>query len=160
MSEIKSTVLPITGMTCSNCARTIDLNVSKLNGVKEARVDFAGEKLILEFDPFLISEKDIIANVHRIGYGVATGKVELPVTGLQDHTDAMSLGKILSKQNGVLTASVGFGTERVMLEYIPGMTSISELAEVIRKAGFDIIQVGDSEEVEDVEAKVRASELN
>ena len=160
MSDIKSSVLPVTGMTCSNCARTIDLNVSKLNGVKEARVDFAGEKLVLEFDPLVISEKDIIACVQRIGYGVATGKVELPVTGLQDHTDALSLGKILSRQNGVLAASVGFGTERVILEYIPGMTSISELAEVIRKAGFDIIQVGETEEVEDVEAKVRASELN
>jgi len=160
MSELKSSVLPVTGMTCSNCARTIDLNVSKLKGIKEARVDFAGEKLIVEFDPSLISEKDIIACIQRIGYGVATGKVELPVTGLQDHTDAMSLGKILSRQNGVLAASVGLGTERVILEYIPGMTSISELAEVIRKAGFDIIQVGDTEEVEDVEAKVRASELS
>ncbi|HEX7584442.1 MAG TPA: heavy metal translocating P-type ATPase [Prolixibacteraceae bacterium] len=159
MSVIKSSVLPVTGMTCSNCARAIDLNVNKLPGVKDAHVDFAGEKLVMEFDPALITEKEIISSIHRIGYGVATGKVDLPVTGLQDHTDAMSLEKILAKQNGVLAASVGYGTERIVLEYIPGMTSISELAEVIRKSGFDIVQVSDTEEVEDVEAKVRASEL-
>ena len=39
------------------------------------------------------------------------------------------------------------------------MTSIAELAAVIRKAGFDIVQAGETEEMEDVEAKVRASEL-
>ena len=162
MSVIKTSVLPVTGMTCSNCARAIDLNVAKLPGVKDAHVDFAGEKLILEFDPSMISEKEVIASVHRIGYGVATGKLELPVTGLQDATDALTLEKILARQNGVLAVSVGYGNERIILEYIPGMTSISELAGVIRKSGFDIVQVSDTDHEasgEDVEAKVRASEL-
>ena len=40
------------------------------------------------------------------------------------------------------------------------MTSIAELAEVIQKTGFDIVQVEDSEEVEDIETKIRASELS
>ena len=67
--------------------------------------------------------------------------------------------KLLAKQNGVLTGSVSYGTERASLEYIPGMTSIAELAVVIRKAGFDLVQVGEAEELEDVEAKVRAAEI-
>jgi len=157
--NIKTSVLPVTGMTCINCARAIGLNVNKLSGVKDASIDFASEKLTIEFDPTIISEKDIIACIHRIGYGVATGKTELPVTGLQDLTDARNLEKILTKQNGVLTASVTYGTERITLEYIPGMTSIAELAQVIRTAGFDIVQVGETEEFEDVEAQVRAAEL-
>jgi len=157
--NIKTSVLPITGMTCTNCARAIGLNVNKLSGVKDASIDFASEKLTIEFDPTIISEKDIIACIHRIGYGVATGKTELPVTGLQDLTDARNLEKILTKQNGVLTASVAYGTERITLEYIPGMTSIAELAQVIRTAGFDIVQVGETEKFEDVEAQVRAAEL-
>ena len=155
----KSSVLPVTGMTCSNCARIIGLNVGKLTGVKNSHVDFAGEKLNVEFDPSSTSEKEIIACIHRIGYGVATGKLELPVIGLQDATDALSLEKILIKQNGVLAASVGYGTERLILEYIPGMTSIAELAGVIRKSGFDIVQAGDAGEIEDLETKVRATEL-
>ena len=40
------------------------------------------------------------------------------------------------------------------------MTSIAELAAVIRKAGFDLVQVGEAESLEDVEAKVRAAEVN
>ena len=152
--------MPVTGLTCTNCAATIGTNVLKLPGVEGANVDFASEKLNISFDPSKISEKEIIACVRRIGYGVATGKLELPITGLQDNTDALTLEKILLRQNGLVAASVGYGTERVTLEYIPGMTSIAELTGIIRKAGFDIVLAAETEELEDVEVKVRASELN
>ena len=157
--NIKTSVLPVTGMTCTNCSRAINLNVSKLSGVQDASIDFASEILTVGFDPSQITERQIIACIQHIGYAVAIGKTDLPVTGLQDLTDAHNLEKILAKQNGVLAASVAYGTERAALEYIPGMTSIAELAQVIRSAGFDVVQVSGAEEVEDVEAKVRAAEL-
>ena len=159
MMKTRSVILPVTGMTCVNCAAAISVNVGRLPGVEDASVDFAGERLNVTFDANKISEKEIIDCVRKIGYGVATGKVELPVTGLQDQTDALTLEKIVSGQNGVLDVAVSFGTEHIHLEYIPGMTGIAELAEVIRKAGFEIVQVGESEEVEDVEARFRESEL-
>ena len=160
MMNTKIVILPVTGMTCVNCAAAIGVNVSKLPGVEDASVDFAGERLNVTFDSDKINEKDIIACLRKIGYGVAIGKLELPVTGLQDQTDALTLEKILVKQNGVLDVAVSYGTEHVILEYIPGMTTVAELAGVIRKAGFDIIQVEEYEEVEDIEAEVRKNELN
>jgi Cu+-exporting ATPase len=158
--NIKTSVLPVTGMSCTNCARGIGLNVGKLPGVKDARVDFASEKIIVEFDRSQTSEKDIIACIKRLGYGVAVGKTDLPVTGLQDHTDATTLEKVLIKQNGVLAVNVSYGTDHVSIEYIPGTTSIAELATVIRKTGFDIIQPSQVEQIDDVEAQIRAAELN
>ncbi len=158
--NIKTSVLPVTGMTCTNCARAINQNVGKLPGIKEANIDFASEKLTVEFDPSLITERDIITCIQHIGYGVAIGKTDLPITGLQDQTDANSLEKILTRQNGVLTVNVSFGTEHAALEYIPGVTSIAELAVVIRKAGFDLVQPDQILEIEDVETQIRAQELN
>jgi P-type Cu+ transporter len=156
----KSVIMPVTGMSCSNCALTIESKMRKVAGVNEAVVDFAGEKLNIVYDPSRISENDIVASVKRIGYGVATGKLELPVTGMQDNTDALTLEKILLRQNGVLSCNVNYGAEHLMVEFIPGMTGIAELAGLIRKAGFDIVQAGESEEIEDVEAMVRSKELN
>jgi len=147
-------------MSCTNCANAIATNVRKLPGVSEANIDFASEKLNIFFDPAKLSEKEIIACVHRIGYGVATGKIELPITGLQDNTDALTLEKILSKQNGLIEAKVGYGNERATLEYIPGMTTIAELTKVIRKAGFDVVVAAETDVLEDIEAKVRIAELN
>ena len=159
MSNFKSATLPVTGLTCVNCASKVESSVRKLPGVRDANVDFAGERLNVTFDPVQLNEKDIIACIHAIGYSVAIGKIELPITGVADHTGALTLEKMILTQNGVLAASVNYNTGHVVLEYIPGMTSIAELAEVIRNAGFDIVQAGGSMEIVDVEASVRASEL-
>jgi len=159
MMSMKSVIMPVTGMSCSNCALTIESKMRKVPGVSEATVDFAGEKLNIVFDDSQLSEKEIISTVKKIGYGIATGKLELPVTGMQDVTDANTLEKTLLRQNGILSCGVNYSSERILIEFIPGMTGIAEIAGIIRKAGFDIVQAGESEEIEDVEVKVRASEL-
>src|SRR5512136_2298378 len=159
MAEVKQVTMPVTGMTCANCSATIERNVRKLDGVKVANVNLALEKLTVEFDPSLLDERGIIARVQKVGYGVATGKAELPITGLRDSNDAVTLEKLLAKQNSVLAATVSFGTERATIEYIPGMVSIADLAAVIRKAGYDVVQAGEAEEMQDVEAQARASEV-
>ena len=160
MAEVKSVTLPVTGMTCANCATTIERNVRKLPGVSVANVNLANEKLTVAFDPAQLDERGIMTRVERIGYGIPTGKIELPITGLRDNSDALALEKALSRQNGVLAATVSYGTERAALEYIPGLASIDELAAAIRKAGFDLVQAGESESIEDAEAKVRAAEVS
>ena len=159
MGEVRNVTMPVIGMTCANCSAAIERNVRKLPGINVANVNLANEKLTVEFDSTLLNEQEIIEKVEKIGYGIAIGKAELPITGLSDNSDAVSLEKLLVKQNGVLTATVSLGTERVSLSYIPGMSSISELAAVIRKAGYDLVQVGESEQLEDVEAKVRSQEI-
>ncbi|MDD4923025.1 MAG: heavy metal translocating P-type ATPase, partial [Bacteroidales bacterium] len=159
MKNAKTSIMPVTGLSCSNCALAIELKTRKLPGVWDAHVDFASEKLTIIFDPEQLSEKDIITSVTQLGYGVPIGKTELPITGMQDQTDANILEKLLNQQNGVLTASVNTASDHAILEYIPGMTSIAELAIVIRKAGFDFVQDGQAEEMEDAEAQMRTSEL-
>ena len=159
MASLKTITLPVTGLTCSNCALAIDLNVRKLPGIDKANVDLTGEKLIVTFDPSHLGEQDIVACVRRIGYDVAIGKVELSVSGINDPADALTLEKILARQQGVLSCSVNYGTQHADIEFIPGMTGVADLADIIRKAGFDLVPASVSEEMEGVEAKVRASEL-
>ena len=160
MAQTKNITLPVTGMTCANCAATIERNVRKLPGVDVANVNLASEKLTVVFDPAQLDEHGIIARVERIGYGIPTGSVELPITGLRDNSDALTLEKLLARQEGVLAASVSYGTERATLQFIPGLTSIAELARTVRKAGFDLVQAGEAESIEDAEAHVRAAEVN
>ncbi len=160
MTELKNITMPVTGMTCANCAAAIERNVRKLPGISIANVNLASEKLTVSFDPAQLTENGIIEKIEKIGYGVAIGKAELPVTGLRDNSDALALEKLLARQNGVLAAGVSYGTERITISYIPGMNSISELASLIRKAGYDLVQLSDAEELEDVEAKIRMQETN
>ncbi len=159
MAEVKQVTFPVTGMTCANCAAAIERNVRKLPGVDIANVNLASEKLTVAFDPTQLDEQGIITRVEHIGYGIPIGKVELPITGLRDNSDALTLEKLLARQEGVLAAGVSYGTERAALQYIPGLTSIAELARIVRKAGFDLVQAGEAESIEDAEAHVRAAEV-
>lgn len=124
MADVKSTTLPVTGMTCANCAATIERNVRRLSGVDVANVNLANEKLTVTYDPSVLDERGIIARVERIGYGVPLGNVELPITGLRDNSDAVALEKVLARQPGVLAAGVSYGTERASLQYIPGRSPL------------------------------------
>ncbi|MCK9225189.1 MAG: cadmium-translocating P-type ATPase [Candidatus Muirbacterium halophilum] len=65
---MKSNTLNIVGMTCSSCAKTIEKSVKKLNGVKSANVNFATEKLSVEYNQNVINLDDIKNTVKNAGY--------------------------------------------------------------------------------------------
>lgn len=62
----------ISGMHCTNCARTIEKSISKINGIHDVRVNFAAEKALVsgEFD-----DSEVIQAVKHAGY-VATAHNE------------------------------------------------------------------------------------
>lgn len=47
--------LTITGMTCASCANAVERGVSKVQGVSSANVNFATEKLTLNYDSELVT---------------------------------------------------------------------------------------------------------
>ncbi len=54
--------LPITGMTCANCAATIERSLNKLDGVEVATVNLASERATIGFDPAQVGQNEIIIN--------------------------------------------------------------------------------------------------
>ncbi|MGD2046039.1 MAG: heavy metal translocating P-type ATPase, partial [Gemmatimonadota bacterium] len=62
--------LPITGMTCANCAATVERTLRKTSGVSEAAVNYATERATVHFDPDEVSLEQLGAAVERAGYGV------------------------------------------------------------------------------------------
>jgi Cu+-exporting ATPase len=65
----KETKLGLSGMHCSSCAVIIERSLKSLPGVVKARVNFASEKALVEFDTDKASEKDLINTVVKAGYG-------------------------------------------------------------------------------------------
>lgn len=62
--------LPITGMTCTNCANTIQRRLKKTDGVLDANVNFASEKASVTYAPGAITRADLVAAVRQAGYDV------------------------------------------------------------------------------------------
>jgi Cu+-exporting ATPase len=63
--------LPITGMTCANCAATVERTLNKkVNGVVQANVNFATERASVEYIPGVASVASMIEAIEKAGYGV------------------------------------------------------------------------------------------
>ncbi len=62
--------LPLVGMTCANCAGTIERRLNKTEGVLEAHVNYASEKASVTFTPGATSRAELVAAVRKAGYDV------------------------------------------------------------------------------------------
>ena len=62
--------MPVTGMTCVNCAQTIERTLKRLDGVVSANVNLATERASVEYLPGAISLAAIQQAIRDVGYDV------------------------------------------------------------------------------------------
>ena len=62
--------LPVSGMTCAACARTIERTLANTAGVERARVNLATSTATVEYHPSRVQVADFIAAIEGLGYGV------------------------------------------------------------------------------------------
>ncbi len=62
--------LPLIGMTCANCANSIERALNKVDGVIEATVNFASERATVTFAPGATDRAALTAAVRKAGYDV------------------------------------------------------------------------------------------
>jgi Cu+-exporting ATPase len=68
VSTSRTSIFVLKGMTCTNCAKTIEKGVAKLGGVDAASVNFAAEKLSVVYDSARVQSNELIAKVAELGY--------------------------------------------------------------------------------------------
>ncbi len=141
--------IQITGMTCVNCAATIEKGLAETPGVEKASVSFASEKASVEYDPAKVDLVKLKDTISGLGYGVATRKSIFPVGGM---TCAACVGRVeeaLASVPGVVSASVNLGSEKATVEYTEG-TSFADLKQAVEDAGYEL--GAEAERLEDVTA--------
>ena len=155
----KQVSLPVTGMTCANCSLTVERNLKRMDGVAEAAVNLATEKATVTYDPAAVTEGQFLALIRDIGYDVPTAKAELPVTGMTCANCASTIERTLGRLGGVVAASANYASERVSVEYLPGVVSLAAIQQAIRDAGYDVVVAAEGEAAEDVERAAREAEI-
>src|SRR4030042_3456734 len=132
----KEVVLPVTGMTCANCAMTIERSLSKAQGVKEARVNLASEKAVVVYDPSLVRSEGLVNSIREAGYDVVTARIELPLTGVTSANCVQNVERALRKVEGVIRAEVNLATEKATVEYVPALVTLEPLRRARGEAGY------------------------
>jgi Cu+-exporting ATPase len=157
----REVVLPIIGMTCANCARTVERALKRAPGVVEASVNFAAEQAVVLFDPSAADLRQAVERVRAAGYEVATATVELPIRGMADANDARAVERILHRIPGVLEAAVNLATESARVTMIVGVASVRDLIRAVRDAGYEVTEAAEALEGagEDAEQAAREAEM-
>ena len=79
VSSIEERTFILEGMSCATCAKNIEDTISSLDGIEEAVVNFATEKMVVKFDKEKLSVAEIEKKVEEAGY-----KARLEIDDLVD----------------------------------------------------------------------------
>ncbi len=131
-------------MTCAACAQRIEKTVRKLDGIAQASVNLASEKLFVEYDGAAARLSAIAEAVSKIGYEVvekpASQSATFPIGGMTCAACAQRVEKAVKKLPGVENASVNFATERATVAYRPQEVRLSAIRGAIEAAGYQALQ--------------------
>ncbi len=151
--------LPITGMTCSACERNVDRALNRTEGVTEAVVNVATDNASVHYDPSVTNTAQLVQAVRDSGYGVATAKVELPITGMTCAMCEKNVNRALSRPAGVLDVHVNLATEKASITYVPGAVRRSDLIKAVEDAGYGVVDTAGMDAPDDAERKAREEEI-
>ncbi len=157
--ETRKAIIPVKGMTCVNCAAAIQKDISKLAGVKNANVNFANEKAVVEFDPTAVGLERFVANIRELGYRAVTETVTIPIIDL-DVSRAAELEEVASAIDGALKSMLNPTAGTIKIEYIPGQIGLRDIRKTLEKAGFRLPQQAEGRSALDIEKEAREKELS
>jgi len=159
----KQLTVPVIGMTCANCVKAVERNAKKVQTVDAAAVNFASEKLTIDYDPAISNSQevlaDVISRVEKAGYQVPTEHAEIALLGMTCANCANTIQRRLNKVEGVVSAEVNYASEKATVAYVPGAATYSDLVAAVRKAGYDVVETEAGTEPEDAETAAREAEV-
>jgi Cu+-exporting ATPase len=134
-------VLPISGMTCASCVAHVEEALSGVPGVERAVVNLATERATVAYDSERVGTARLVQAVRESGYDVPEETIVLPIAGMTCASCVAHVEEALQRVEGVLSASVNLATERATVIYIPGVADRGRLAQAVREAGYDVVDV-------------------
>ncbi|HEX8683526.1 MAG TPA: heavy metal translocating P-type ATPase [Ardenticatenaceae bacterium] len=156
--------IPVQGMTCASCVRTVERNLQKVPGVQQATVNLATERATVTYDPAQAKVGDLVQKVRDIGYEVPTATVTLPTQGMTCASCVATVERNLKKLPGVLNADVNLATLRSTVTYVPTEVTPRDIRRKIIDIGYespDLEAAGETTDdaLRDREREARAAEL-
>ena len=113
--------LPLTGMSCAACARSIENQLSATPGVATAHVNFATSTATVEFDPARAAVRDLVGAIEELGYGVSQPEAGVDV-------EEQSRQREYSALQRRLLLAAGFSVPVVVLGMWPGLMQLRSMS--------------------------------
>jgi Cu+-exporting ATPase len=109
-------MLQIGGMSCISCAKTIENTLGYHDGVYKATLNFATEKLTVEYNPQQISVASIKKIIKDVGYQVV--EAEKTAAGVED-AESRARNRHIRRLKYLLTTSIALTIPTILLMWFP-----------------------------------------
>jgi copper chaperone CopZ len=70
MDMTQTLTMPVRGMTCGGCARTVEKKLAATPGVSKVTVDLEGARATVEYDEAAVRPEALANAVRQLGYEV------------------------------------------------------------------------------------------
>lgn len=148
--EHSSTSNPVTqsrfhlsGMSCANCAASIEKGIGGLEWVSEARVNFAMETLSVTHDGGQQRENEILEKLVALGFSgvpdTPPGSIRFDIEGMSCATCAGTIEKRLAALAGVERVAVNLVGDFAEVDFDPQQLNIEDIAAEVEAAGFHAV---------------------
>jgi P-type Cu+ transporter len=154
----------VRGMTCAACVRRVENGLRSVDGVEEAAVNFATEKVTVQFDPSVTDYSQLVAKIADLGYQPlekSTGgmrKTIISVGGMTCAACVRRVEKTLESQPGVEQAAVNLATSRALLTHSSADLDLRAIGEALDEAGYKLLGAINEDTVDPAE-QARIEEL-
>ncbi|XP_076147849.1 copper-transporting ATPase 1 [Alosa pseudoharengus] len=137
--------IQVGGMTCASCVANIERNLKNEHGVHSVLVALMASKAEVRFNPSVIDPLKIAECIRELGftasvmenYDGSDGSLELVVRGMTCASCVHKIESNLTKQKGVVYASVALATNKAHIKYDPEVTGPRDLIRLIENLGFE-----------------------
>ena len=150
----------VKGMTCASCAARVEKVVNKMDGVDEAVVNLATEKMTVNYNKDKIDTKDIEEKVKKAGYEADeiksndTVNESFKINGMTCASCSARIEKVLNRTEGIENATVNLATEKAIVTYDKGSISPKDIIDKVKKAGYDAEEIKESSNLSNANFKV------
>lgn len=162
----------VEGMTCASCAANVERNLNKTEGVEDASVNLATEKVQVSFDETLLSAADLQAVVKKTGYQLVIDQASpttmddrlhqnFSIEGMTCASCAANVEKAVAKLPSVKQAGVNLATETLSVAWNEAADA-RLVFDAVKKAGYQAtlsLSAQEQYEIDQAKKEARLKEM-
>ena len=121
---------------CPSCAGTIENALKEVEGVRDAHVNAATEKVHVSYEPSKARISDLVGKIEKVGYRVGRDTLRVSVRGMHCASCVRAIEESLRRTPGVLNATVSPATETATVEYLPSLADFRAIKDAVESTGY------------------------
>jgi P-type Cu+ transporter len=138
--RLETLEVPVEGMDCAGCAKSVAGAIAALPGVASVDVRLTAEKAIVRLDPARVDQAAICRAVEGAGYRVpvTTQTIEMPIVGMDCAECASHVQKALAALPGVISVNVLLSSEKAVMQGDPRQVTAAAIRQAVEGAGYQV----------------------